>query len=83
METGLTTGSSTGVGDGSAPFRPTAGGASPHTSAELLPGTRELIAAVRRRLLAGYVFNNPTFTELTAEHLGGSRMRGTFSPKYA
>jgi hypothetical protein len=71
------------VGDGGAPFRPTAGGASPHTSAELLPGTRELIAAVRHRLLAGYIFNNPTFTELTAEHLGGSRMRGTFSSKYA
>jgi hypothetical protein len=85
METGLTTGSSTGVGDGSAPFRPTVSGdgASLHTSAELLPGTCEIIAAVRRSLLAGYFFNNPTFTELTAEYLGGSRMRGTFSPKYA
>src|SRR5919205_577338 len=85
METGLTTGSSTRVGDGGALIPPTTGNDSEtsHSTAELLPGTCELITAVRRRLLAGHVFNNPTFTELTAEHLGGSRMRGTFSPKYA
>lgn len=85
METGLTTGSSTSTGDGGAPIRPTSGndGEFSHSIAELLPGTCEFITAVWHRLLAGHVFNNPTFNELAAEHLGGSRMRGTFSSKYA
>ncbi|MFL6284438.1 MAG: strawberry notch-like NTP hydrolase domain-containing protein [Pyrinomonadaceae bacterium] len=51
-------------------------------SPALLPQTREFVNVVKARLRAGTHFNNPAITALANEVLGGSRMQGTFTPKY-
>lgn len=64
----------------------TTGGASGHQeseSRELIPGTPALVEEIVARLRAGESFNNPSYTELVNAALGGSRMQGTFSSKYA
>src|SRR5205814_2166752 len=54
----------------------------PDDSPALLPETRDFINLVKARLRAGASFNNPGNSALANETFGGSRMRGTFSPKY-
>lgn len=72
------------AGAGAGAFAP--GGASDTAEAdsrELLPGTPALVEEIKARLRAGESFNNRSFSELVNGLLGGSRMQGTFSAKYA
>src|SRR5262245_15538258 len=49
----------------------------------LIPGTRELIAELTERLSAGEVFDNPKLTLTVNRIFGGSRAKGTYSPRDA
>ena len=79
-----THGNSQAAGAGTGAFTPAGATDSADVdSDELLLGTRELIEEIKRRLRAGTAFNNRSFSELVNGSLGGSRMQGTFSAKYA
>jgi predicted RNA methylase len=48
---------------------------------DLVNGTQELISELEARLAAGESFDNPTLTKIADRILGGSRNRGTYSPR--
>jgi hypothetical protein len=49
----------------------------------LIPGTHELIAELTERLSTGEAFDNPKLTLAADRIFGGSRAKGTYSPRDA